>query len=481
VNDAPERPEAEFVVYWMTAFRRLGWNFSLDRAVERAVRLGKPLIILEALRLDYPWASDRLHDFVLGGMADNLDRAASHPVLYYPYVEPAPGAGRGLLETLASRAAIVVTDDYPGFFHPNMMTAAGSRMDTRLEAVDSNGLLPLRATDRVFARAVDFRRFLQKVLPPHLHELPRADALARTDIPVAGPGLLAEVRRRWPAVEHRELTNRSALLASLDIDHTVGVPSMPGGPAHAERRWRDFLGDELSHYAEGRNDPDSDASSRLSPYLHFGHLSSHQVFSEVARRELWTPLNLAAVAKGQRSGWWGMSPEAEAFLDQIVTWRELGYNMSAHGDRSSRFESLPDWARRTIDEHRSDPRPFVYTLEELETARTHDEIWNAAQRQLVRDGRIHNYLRMLWGKKIFEWTETPEEALHTMFVLNDKYALDGRDPNSDSGIFWCLGRYDRAWGPERPVFGKIRYMSSDNTRRKLSLDGYLKAFGPEGG
>jgi deoxyribodipyrimidine photo-lyase len=171
-----------------------------------------------------------------------------------------------------------------------------------------------------------------------------------------------------------------------------------------------------------------------------------------------------------------MSPSAEAFLDQLVTWRELGFNMSCQRDDHDRWESLPEWAKATLTKHASDPRPHVYTLEELEAGRTHDALWNAAQTQLVREGRIHNYLRMLWGKKILEWTPCPREALDVMIELNNKYAVDGRDPNSSSGIFWVLGRYDRPWGPERPVFGKVRYMTSRNTRRKIRVRGYLEKY-----
>ena len=168
-----------------------------------------------------------------------------------------------------------------------------------------------------------------------------------------------------------------------------------------------------------------------------------------------------------------MSAAAEGFLDQLVTWRELGYRSARYVPDNGSYSALPRWARATLAEHAGDPREFVYSQEQLDAAETHDEIWNAAQRQLRHDGVIHNYLRMLWGKKILEWTRSPEEAHDIMFELNDRYALDGRDPNSVSGIHWVLGRYDRAWGPERPIFGKVRYMSSDSTRRKLKMTEYL--------
>jgi deoxyribodipyrimidine photo-lyase len=229
-------------------------------------------------------------------------------------------------------------------------------------------------------------------------------------------------------------------------------------------------------YAKERNHPDSDAASGLSPYLHFGHISSFEVFDALMTQEGWDRDRLAPDTSGKRSGWWGTGESAEAFLDQLITWRELGFNMCARRDDYDRYESLPDWAQATLAEHAADERRYLYSASELEEASTHDEIWNAAQNQLRREGRLHNYLRMLWGKKILEWSPSPEDALEVMIDLNNKYALDGRDPNSYSGIFWCLGRYDRPWGPERPIFGKVRYMSSENTARKLRLAEYLETY-----
>jgi deoxyribodipyrimidine photo-lyase len=203
----------------------------------------------------------------------------------------------------------------------------------------------------------------------------------------------------------------------------------------------------------------------------------HQIFQDLMEQEGWTVQRLPSKATGSR-GWWGMSDSAEAFLDQLITWRELGYNLCATRQDYDQYESLPNWALRTLSDHAKDRRTYLYTQGQLETGATHDPLWNAAQMQLVREGRLHNYLRMLWGKKILEWSPTPEEALRVMIELNNKYALDGRDPNSYSGIFWVLGRYDRPWGPERPVFGKIRYMSSENTARKVQVKQYLKEYAP---
>ena len=252
-----------------------------------------------------------------------------------------------------------------------------------------------------------------------------------------------------------------------------------GGSATAENRLHSFLRLKLHGYAEQRNLAAADGTSGLSPYLHFGHISAHEIFFEVARYERWKPERIALRSSGSRAGWWGMSESAENFLDQVITWRELGFNFCHFRKDFDQFASLPPWAQQTLARHAADSRASQYSLEEFAEARTHDPLWNAAQTQLLVEGRIHNYLRMLWGKKIIEWTASPKEALRVMIELNNRYALDGRDPNSYSGIFWCLGRYDHPWGPERPIFGTVRYMSSANTARKMNVKEYLREYSPE--
>jgi deoxyribodipyrimidine photo-lyase len=394
-------------------------------------------------------------------------------VHYYPYVEPHPGAGKGLLAKLAASACVVVTDEFPCFFLPRMVASAARQLSVRLEQVDSNGLLPLRASPHDFPTAYSFRRFLQKTLPKHLADFPRPDPLARRKLPPLGQSL-RNVQRHWPPAGATLLRGDVSALAALPIDHSVRVATIRGGRDAAQARLRYFLKNGLPHYDAARNEPGQDVTSGLSAFLHFGHISAHQVFRQVMATANWRPDNLAVRVTGSRQGWWGASVQVEAFLDQLVTWRELGYNFCAHRADYARYVSLPAWTKKTLAEHARDEREYVYSLEQFEQARTHDALWNAAQVQLVREGRIHNYLRMLWGKKILEWSRSPRRALEIMIELNNKYALDGRDPNSYSGIFWCMGRYDRPWGPERPVFGTVRYMSSQNTARKLRIKSYIR-------
>lgn len=476
-NDRSVEPRGEHVLYWMIASRRSRYNFGLQRAVERARELERPLIVLEPLRCGYPWASARLHRFVIDGMVDNARRLGESGITYHPYVEPEAGHGKGLVAALAARACLVVTDDYPCFFLPRMVAAAARLAPVLVEQVDSNGILPLRAAERVFTTARSFRIWLQKVLRPHLDEPPEADPLAGARLPAGSfPRLIA---RRWPAASRALLAGDPTALAALPIDPSVGPSPLTGGAAAGEQALARFVARGLDRYLDDRDHPDAEGTSGLSPYLHFGHVSAHDIFARIARRERWTPARLAADAGGSRAGFWGMSPAAEAFVEQLVTWREVGFNMCAFQRDFSQYDSLPAWALKTLAKHAADPRNTVYSLEELAAARTHDEVWNAAQRQLVREGRLHNYMRMLWGKKILEWSPSPEEGLEVMIELNNRYALDGRDPSSYSGIFWVLGRYDRAWGPERPIYGTVRYMSSASAARKLHLKRYLERFGPE--
>jgi deoxyribodipyrimidine photo-lyase len=479
-NERPIRSEGSYVLYWMIAARRAAWNFALDRAVDHAQSLRKPLVVFEALDVDYPWASDRLHCFVLQGMHDNLQAFARSPVTYLPYVEPQPQHGRGLLEALARSACMVITDEFPCFFLPRIVAAAATRLDVRLEVVDSNGLIPVAAPDRAFATAASFRRVVQRTLSVHLNAAPRARPLEHVDLDRL-PALPAEVTSRWPAASAALLGDAASAVRALPVDHDVPPVAMPGGAGAARAALETFVRDRLPRYGEQHNEPEADITSRLSPYLHFGHLAAHQVFDRVMRQEGWSKRRIAGKpAHGAREGWWGTGPSTERFLDQLIVWRELGYNMCAkRPDDYDKYESLPAWAQDTLRAHRRDPRPHVYDLAALERGATHDPLWNAAQGQLLQQGWFHNSMRMLWGKKILEWSKTPQQALERMVAIMNRWSLDGRDPNSYSGYFWTLGRYDRPW-PERPVFGTVRSMSSSNTARKFPIRKYIATFAPSG-
>jgi deoxyribodipyrimidine photo-lyase len=462
-DNRPPRGDGQFVLYWMTAARRTGWNFALQRGIEWATALGKPLLVVETLTMGGRWDSVRHHCFVLDGMIDNAAECQRHGVCYRACIEPKAGAAKRLLRQLARQSCVVVTDDHPISWIAPKLTGLG----VRTERIDGNGLLPLRAASETFPTAYSFRRFLQQTLRDHLLDAPRAQPLAHAPLPQLEP--LPEALRA--TLDARGLA--SVDLARLPLDRAVGAVAAQGGCRAARRSLGRFLGERLPHYSR-RNHPAEDVCSRLSPYLRHGHLSVHEVFHRSMQQEHWSPDRLADKPNGRREGWWGVGATAEAFLDQLITWREVGYNF-CHTRPSDfdAYESLPTWAQATLDEHTADPREHVYSLAEFDAGATHDPLWNAAQAQLRCEGTIHNYLRMLWGKKIVEWSASPRDALATMIDLNNKYALDGCDPNSYSGIFWVLGRYDRPWGPRRPVLGTVRYMSSANTARKVKVGSYI--------
>lgn len=465
LNAAPFRRSGRFVLYWMTAARRTRHNPALDHAIQLARELGKPLVVLEALRVAYPWASDRIHHAILSGMRDNQAAFRKAGIPYLSFVEEQAGQGKGLVAALAQDACCVVTDLAPVLFIPDMARAAGAKISCRMVGVDGWGLMPL-AGGKAFTTAMAFRRHVQATAPTELDRLPATDPLSGLDL------LPADVAMPdgWPDATPRLGTLRTD---DLPIRHDVApVAGWESGPRAAAKRLERFLA-RLDRYDEERNHPDRDATSGLSSDFHFGHLASTEVVAAILAQEQWSPDRFVAKPTGKRGGW-GVSASAEGFLDQVVTWRELGAMEAWHNPLWNRYEGLPTWARATLELH-SGEGGESYTLEQLRRAETDDDIWNVAQKQLLREGRIHNYLRMLWGKRILEWAPSPQDAFQWMLELNDTYALDGRDPNSVSGIAWVMGRYDHPW-PERKSFGTVRCMTSASTRRKLDLEQTLARF-----
>ena len=288
----------------MIAQRRTTHNFALDRAIEWAKELDKPLVIFEPLRLGYQWSSPRFHRFVMDGMHDHMLACADTPVAYYPYIEPERGADKGLLAQVAARACVVITDDYPCFFLPRMVASAAAALDVLMEKVDSNGMLPLRAAPKTYTTAYSFRRGLHKLLPDHLGHRPSAEPLKGLKLPALPPEVLAPVQRRWPAASAEALSYGDLdALDGLDFEYDVMPGPVRGGQVAASKRLSDFVERDLDHYHTKRNDPVHDGSSRLSPYLHFGHLSAHEVFEAVIGREDWS-LDALPKATGKREGWW---------------------------------------------------------------------------------------------------------------------------------------------------------------------------------
>jgi deoxyribodipyrimidine photo-lyase len=469
VNAADVNAGGDYVLYWMQLYRRFDANHALNYALACAQHYQKPLVVYEGLKLGYPWASRRLHRFILEGMLDNRRAAESLGLTYWPFVETPQNSGRGLLRSLAAKAAVVVTDDFPCFIIPDQTAALAAKTTTPVIAVDGNSIVPISQLGAPVAAAAHLR--------PRIH---RAFAMAWDNR--AGP------RRKIPDIARKKLAppfetwqtrDLDKFLAALPLDASVPpVPGITGGSEAAKTRLADFVRHRLPGYAEHRSKPTAPAdghASGLSPYLHFGHISIEQV-AEAVLGEDWTTKSLEEKHRGKREGYFTRNPDVNSFLDEALTWRDVGMNWhwARRNDAASLKTALPTWALATLDKHSADKRAALYTLEQFEAGETHDPLWNAAQRELVATGTIQNYLRMLWGKKVLEWSKTPETAYQTLVHLNNKYALDGRNPNSYTGILWCFGLFDRPWAPERDVYGVIRYMSSENTAKKFKLAGYYE-------
>jgi len=481
-------PNRDYVLYWMQAFRRLDRNHALDQALAWSIELKKPLVVYEGLRLDYPWASARHHRFMLDGMKANAKRAKKLGINYWPFVETPELPAKGLLRKLSAKACMVITDDYPAFIVPGQIQSLAAKIDVPLLAIDGNCMVPLSQLGSTVSAAAHLR--------PRIHKLFAESWGQRA---VADPEFPKTVRTKVepPFETWNPACNLDSFIVSLPIDQTVPpVAGIEGGNDAGRIALGKFLTEKLNRYGMGRNNPDDPqrtAASSLSPFLRHGHLSIQEVVEEVLKSAGdWQPGQLDLSNRGKREGYFHPDANVNSFLDEAMTWRDVGYHwhyrrMLDSGIRNADWKSidgekipsyqdlkstLPAWALRSLNNHATDSRELVYTLQEWEQAKTHDPLWNAAQTELIQTGRIHNYLRMLWGKKVIEWSNSPEEAFLILEHLNNKYAIDGRDPNSYTGILWCFGLFDRPWAPERKVFGTIRFMSSGNTAKKFKLDGY---------
>jgi deoxyribodipyrimidine photo-lyase len=448
LNQAPENQRGEFVLLWLQGQRRLGSNLAFSHAQRRANELGLPLVVYEGLRSNYPHASDRFHKFVLEGVADNTRDAEARGVRYGFFLET-KGAPRGVLHQLAARSAVAITDWLPHFIHPAQTKVFAAKSKVRVEAVDAAGVAPLAISDKPEIGARTLRPKITKRLAELLVHIPEPQAKRAPSGPF-----------EW-GFDPFHAGSDAAIdraIAALPIDHAVRpISELRGGTGSGKKQLAHFLKHELKGYAEERNEPSTGRTSRLSPFLHFGHLG---------------PVEIALAAKSAEA------PEADlaSFLEELIVRRELAFNFCARVPNHQSIDALPGWATQTLLKHSSDPRPALLTDQQLENSQTPDPIWNAAQRQLVAEGRIHGYLRMLWGKLLLLWSADAKEVLRRMRWLNDKYALDGRDSNSDSNFLWCLGLHDRPF-PERAIFGTVRSMTSKSTLNKFDMDGYLARWG----
>jgi len=396
----------KYVLYWAQANRRADSNRALAHAVDLANGRMLPVLFYE----HWKPVNDRLDAFVLDGAADTGARLRDLGIGYEFHNDD-------VLERLSANAAALVTDDHPFAVKPRVPHTA----------VDSSCIVPMRHFEKREYAAYTIRGKIHKLLPQYLQ-----------------PILAMKVKVKW--------TGAAGVLPG--VFPGAQRSSTRGGTVEARRRLDYFLEHNLRRYARLKNEPSARATSSLSAYLHFGHISSLEV--ALAVRDYAAEYKLVA----------------DEFLEELIVRRELAFNFARFTSNPASFDDLPEWARKTLSDHARDKRNRLYTRDDFIGAETHDPLWNATQKEMLRTGKIHGYYRMYWGKKILEWSRTPEEAVNTMVHIHDNWALDGRDPNTYANILWCLGLHDRPW-PERPVFGKVRYMSYDGMKRKTDVDAYI--------
>ncbi len=445
LNAAPERASGAYVLYWMQSTHRFEDNWALRQATLTADRARRPLLIYQGLDPTYEHANDRIHSWILENARELSERAESLGLTYRFGLRRQRHDNRRVVDNIASRAVTVITDAFPTAGIAERSRRFAERTDVRVVAVDSHGLLPASSFEKEEWAA---RTIRPKILRVRDHALePVLDRAPAVAFPAA---LLTSLE--FDALDVARI-DIDAEVARCEIDHSVPpVRTMPSGRRAGLARLAQFVDQALPDYAERRSDPtDPDGSSRLSAYLHFGQLSA----GEVARAVLAT----------------GRTEAVEKFLDELLTWRELSLNMCHKNPRFGTLHALPPWIHETMRKHVGDEREALYTREQLERAETHEPLWNAAQRELVATGSVHNVMRMYWGKSVLTWTATYSEALAHLIHLNNKWALDGRDPSSYGGIQWCFGKFDRPWG-ERPVWGTIRSRSLQRAYKKFDAKGY---------
>jgi len=427
-----------YVLYWMQQSQRTRFNHALQYAIEQANQLDLPVVVGFGLMDDYPEANARHYQFMLEGLRDVQielrDRAIKFVCRRRPPVEVALG--------LAAEAAMVVCDRGYTRHQRRWRDDLADRARTRVVQVESDVVVPVELTS-------DKQEYAARTIRPRIHR-----QWKKCLVP------LRSTKPKRSSVSMRisgdvDVSRPAAALSKLKVDRTVPPsPTMEGGSRAAGAALKTFIREKLAGYAEGRNEPAAGQTSRMSAYLHFGQIS---------------PLEVALAV--DRAG--APRPDRDAYLEELIVRRELAVNYVQHCPAYDRYDGLPEWARKTLAKHASDRREQRYTRDELAKARTGDRYWNAAQREMTLTGFMHNYMRMYWGKKILEWSASPRQAYETTLYLNNRYFLCGRDPISYASVGWIFGLHDRPWGPERPVFGLVRYMNEAGLRRKFDMDAYV--------
>jgi len=438
LNDREVR-KGRYVLYWMQQSQRAEYNHALNVAIREANRAGLPLLVAFGLTDAYPEANLRHFQFMLEGLQDVKTALQQRGIGMVVRLGSPPDVALNL----GHAAALIVCDVGYTRHQRAWRQKVALKADCRVLQVESDAIVPVTVvSDKAEYAARTIRPRITRQLERYL-VLPRSPRLKQSASNLRVIGL--------------SLKNPMRLLRRLDIDRSVPPVGQffKGGTKQAKKRLRRFIKHHLQYYNDQRNQPQTDDISHMSPYLHFGHIS---------------PVYLAIKVREARSG---KGIDRAAYLEELIVRRELALNFVWYTPDYDRYVCLPDWARKTLAEHAEDGRPRAYDREVLENAKTHDPYWNAAMREMRYTGFMHNYMRMYWGKKILEWSASPEEAFATALALNNKYFLDGRDPNSYAGVAWVFGKHDRAWF-ERPIFGKIRYMAASGLERKCDIKAYVR-------
>lgn len=424
------------VVYWMSREQRLKDNWALLYAAERARARNVPLLVLFALSNGFPEATMRSYGFLLKGLEELASIAKEKGI---PFFLEEGDPCETVPEFVARvRAGEVVCDMNPMRVPRGWKTSVAKKISIPLFEVDAHNIIPVWvASEKLEFAARTIRPKIHRLLPEYLVPFP---ALRLPEATWAKPVPVIH----WKKVQER-----------LEVDRSVSeVEGFVSGETAAHSVLKDFLKHRLAGYAVARNNPNVDGQSNLSPYLHFGQISAQRVALEV---------------KGSGAP----MADREVFLEELIVRRELSDNYCFYNPAYDSFEGFPAWAKKTLSEHADDPREYLYTKRQFETAKTHDPLWNAAQREMVQTGKMHGYMRMYWAKKILEWSKSPEEAMKIAVYLNDRYELDGRDPNGYVGCAWSIGGvHDRPWF-NRAVFGAIRFMSESGMKKKFDVDAYI--------
>jgi len=436
LNDK-EPAKKGYVLYWMQASQRVEFNFALQYAVRKANEYNAPLIVFFSLMDNYPDANIRHYKFMLQGLNQTqrslLDHNIKMIIHHGPPVE-------GCL-SMSKNARLVITDMGYLKHQRAWLNSLARKCPCQLIQIESDVVVPIRiVSNKQEYAAATIRNKIKKHLPHFLK------ALKFEKINVSSANL---------DFDSFDISDTQKALQKLNIDKTVPtVDDYIGGASQAKKLLKIFISQKLANYDKLRNDPNKDSLSNMSPYLHFGQISPVHIALEVAR---------------------SAKASSDAYLEELIIRRELSMNFVFYNEVYDDFKSLPGWAKQTFKDHEKDERKYCYTKLQLENAKTHDIYWNAAQNQMVQTGKMHGYMRMYWGKKIIEWTKTPETAFKIALYLNNKYELDGRDPNSFTGVAWCFGKHDRPW-KEREIFGKVRYMNDAGLKRKFDADEFAQKF-----